>query len=52
MLMRVKENAQDKFKAGLVGHVNTLVKEFKRIEVKDCEKFTSLSVPCSTTARK
>jgi len=29
----------DKFKAGLVGHVNNLVKEFKRIGVKDCEKF-------------
>ncbi|AES61992.2 ubiquitin-conjugating enzyme [Medicago truncatula] len=29
----------DKFKAGLVGHVNNLVKEFERIGVKDCEKF-------------
>ncbi|RHN75111.1 putative aminoacyltransferase, E1 ubiquitin-activating enzyme [Medicago truncatula] len=29
----------DKFKAGLVGHVNNLVKEFEKIGVKDCEKF-------------
>jgi ubiquitin-conjugating enzyme E2 O len=42
----------DKFKAGLVGHVNNLVKEFKRVGVKVCEKFTSPPVPRSTTARK
>jgi ubiquitin-conjugating enzyme E2 O len=34
-----------KLKAGLVGYVKTLVQEFEKIGVKDCEKFMSPLAP-------
>nr|XP_012572974.1 probable ubiquitin-conjugating enzyme E2 26 isoform X2 [Cicer arietinum] len=41
------KSCSNKFKSGLVGYVNPLVKEFERIGVKGCEKFISL--PATTT---